>query len=428
MSETVVTFENVSKKYLLGLAAYRSLRDEASKLLGLLLGRRRPKPEPFWALKDVSFDIRRGETVGIIGPNGAGKSTALKLIAKITQPSSGRVTSVGRVASLIEVGTGFHLELTGRQNVFLNGSVLGMPRNEIEEKYDQIVEFSEIGGFMDTPVKKYSSGMYARLGFSVAAHVNPDILLVDEVLSVGDFGFQQKCIRHMEELRQKGTTVVFVSHNLQSVSALCDRGILVHQGAIQTDGPVGDAIGDYHALLATLRPRLTHKGGRGKGVSAETPDRAPARIENVHLISGGGATHVLPAHQRMEVRIRAHFDEDLEGAALALNIANNRGMRVYDLNTARDGFELGDFKAGQEATFSIALKANLIRGQYHLSAGLIDPKRSEYIDWRQNVISFFIENPSSCKGVADMAAEVEVRRGPPQPDDPPASGPRGSSE
>ena len=228
MSDTVIRVENLSKKYILGKQKqerYTALRDvlvDEAKSFGRQVlnpfGKKPPLPaiEEFWALKDVSFEIRQGDRIGIIGRNGAGKSTLLKILSRITEPTTGRVSIKGRVSSLLEVGTGFHPELTGRENIYLNGSILGMGKVEIKKKFDEIVAFAEIEKFLDTPVKRYSSGMYVRLAFAVAAHLEPEILIVDEVLAVGDAQFQKKCLGKMEEVGREGRTVLFVSHNMQS--------------------------------------------------------------------------------------------------------------------------------------------------------------------------------------------------------------------
>ncbi|HEX3920083.1 MAG TPA: ABC transporter ATP-binding protein [Caulobacteraceae bacterium] len=208
----------------------------------------KPRTEAFWALKDVDFDIRQGEVVGVIGRNGAGKSTLLKILSRITEPSQGRVTIDGRVASLLEVGTGFHPELTGRENVYLNGAILGMTRGEIRRKFDEIVDFAAVERFIDTPVKRYSSGMYVRLAFAVAAHLEPEILVIDEVLAVGDVEFQKKCLGKMKEVSSHGRTVLFVSHNLAAVSALCSTSLVFDRGNLAFQGPVSSAIDTYLCL------------------------------------------------------------------------------------------------------------------------------------------------------------------------------------
>ncbi len=275
----VVRGEDVSKRYRIGRERHpdATLRDAiASGTKAALRGaratvnRRREgqgEKASVWALRDVSFEIEAGDVLGIVGRNGAGKSTLLKIISRITEPTSGRVGIKGRIGSLLEVGTGFHPELTGRENVFLYGSVLGMRQSEIRRRFDEIVEFSEVGRFLDTPVKRYSSGMQVRLAFSVAAHLEPDVLLVDEVLAVGDVGFQKKCLGRMGEVAGEGRTVLFVSHNMAVMQALCKRGILLEHGHVQHDGTIQDAIALYlrnleQQMTSDLRDRTDRAGWR----------------------------------------------------------------------------------------------------------------------------------------------------------------------
>jgi len=238
---------DLSKVYQLGERGANSLRD----LLTSATRRGKVKRHDLWALKGVSFELAEGEVLGLIGRNGAGKSTLLKILSRITRPTSGKAMIRGRVGSLLEVGTGFHSELTGRENVYLNGAILGMKRAEIDKKFDEIVAFSEIGEFLDTPAKHYSSGMYMRLAFSVAAHLEPDVLIVDEVLAVGDIGFQKKCLGKMDEVRRSGRTVVFVSHNLGSLAQICERGILLDHGQLRYDGSIRGAIEEYLSMLSS---------------------------------------------------------------------------------------------------------------------------------------------------------------------------------
>ncbi len=252
MSGCVIKAEQISKKFILSHETqerYSSMRDAIAKKAKRLIRPNRQTnitKEEFYALRDVSFDIGTGDRVGIIGHNGAGKSTLLKLLSRITEPTSGRIIIRGRVASLLEVGTGFHPELTGRENIFLNGAILGMGRSEIKRKFDEIVAFAEIEKFLDTPVKRYSSGMYVRLAFAVAAHLEPEILIVDEVLAVGDAQFQKKCLGKMEDIsKNQGKTVLFVSHNMASLKALCDRGIYLKSGMVHFTGNIQDTVNQY---------------------------------------------------------------------------------------------------------------------------------------------------------------------------------------
>jgi lipopolysaccharide transport system ATP-binding protein len=255
MSELAIRVENVSKCYRIGVRnAHRTLRealvDSAKRSVQgirmLVHGRNGHQPEDtFWALKNVSFEVKQGEVLGIIGRNGAGKSTLLKLLSRITEPTEGRIEGYGRVGSLLEVGTGFHPELTGRENIYLNGAILGMKKAEIDRKFDEIVAFAEIEQFLDTPVKRYSSGMYVRLAFAVAAHLEPEILIVDEVLAVGDAAFQKKCLGKMDAVAQSGRTVLFVSHNMAAVEDLCSRALWLHRGRIEDEGAAGKIVSRY---------------------------------------------------------------------------------------------------------------------------------------------------------------------------------------
>ena len=266
MSDVVIRAEGLGKKYLIGHQAnrerYTALRDVmvrtargfARSAFDMVRGQQLvvgDEIEEFWALKDVSFEIRRGEVVGIVGRNGAGKSTLLKILSRITEPSQGRVEIKGRVASLLEVGTGFHPELSGRENIYLNGAILGMTRVEIRRKFDEIVAFAEVEKFLDTPVKRYSSGMYVRLAFAVAAHLEPEILVVDEVLAVGDAEFQKKCLGKMHDVADHGRTVLFVSHNIGSIQVLCESCLLLRDGSIEFIGPTDQVVRQYHKSIVS---------------------------------------------------------------------------------------------------------------------------------------------------------------------------------
>ena len=261
MSDTIIEVENLSKRYIVGHQSNmrsrqttlrdviaRGAREFVRKTADMAHGRQvvqGDEVEEFWALKDVSFEVKRGEVLGIIGRNGAGKSTLLKILSRITEPTEGRVVLRGRVASLFEVGTGFHQELTGRENIYLNGAILGMTQKEIRKKFDEIVAFAEVDRFLDTPVKRYSSGMYVRLAFAVAAHLEPEILIVDEVLAVGDTEFQKKCLGKMSEVAGGGRTVLFVSHNMGAVRSLCSRAVVIASGKILASAPATQAVEIY---------------------------------------------------------------------------------------------------------------------------------------------------------------------------------------
>jgi ABC-type polysaccharide/polyol phosphate transport system ATPase subunit len=273
MSNTVISVENISKKYRLGVITRRDLVDQIESWVARKTGRpdphasvfedatdRMPTPYDFWALKDISFKVNKGDIVGILGRNGSGKSTLLKILSRITAPTSGKARLKGRLASLLEVGTGFNYELTGRENVYLSGSILGLKNKEIEKRWDSIVDFAEIPNFIDTPVKRYSSGMRVRLAFAVAAHLDPEILILDEVLAVGDAKFQEKCIKHIENIKNSGVTVLFVSHSAQTVLSLCTRGIVLQEGRIIAEGTSKEAASAYLKSLHLNTPENVLSG------------------------------------------------------------------------------------------------------------------------------------------------------------------------
>jgi lipopolysaccharide transport system ATP-binding protein len=293
MSEPAIKISQLGKNYLIGhnkanSAGYASLRESMvsgahtlmRKTRDMLVGKpivQGDEVEEFWALNNVSFDVQQGDCVGIVGRNGAGKSTLLKILSRITEPSAGTVSIRGRVASLLEVGTGFHPELTGRENIFLNGAILGMSRREINRKFDQIVDFSEVEKFLDTPVKRYSSGMYVRLAFAVAAHLEPEILVVDEVLAVGDARFQKKCMGRMGEVGKEGRTVLFVSHNMGAVSELCNRAILLADGELVADGGTGSVIEKY-----------LQAGNKSSFIQMQKNSRHPVYVTQMRLADSAG--------------------------------------------------------------------------------------------------------------------------------------------
>jgi len=300
----VIAVENLSKKYIIGhkkQERYTALRDVLAngakrftyKLTHPLAGPQNDSEhEEFWALKNVSFDIQQGDRVGIIGRNGAGKSTLLKILSRITEPTSGRVSIKGRVASLLEVGTGFHPELTGRENIFLNGAILGMRKVEIKKNFDEIVAFAEVDRFLDTPVKRYSSGMYVRLAFAVAAHLDPEILIVDEVLAVGDAQFQKKCLGKMEEVGKEGRTVLFVSHNMAMISNLCQKGIFLEGGKISLQGEASQAIQKYYQS-ANEKSEV-----HNRGIGSEAVE-----LLSVELVGLSGALETT-IHDKLTIRMK----------------------------------------------------------------------------------------------------------------------------
>jgi lipopolysaccharide transport system ATP-binding protein len=328
-SELAIRVEGIGKRYDLGAAdggqpGYRTLRDAivAAAAAPARWARRRrpsaggpPAEDPsttLWALRDVSFDVRPGEVVGVIGRNGAGKSTLLKILSRITAPTRGTIDLVGRVGSLLEVGTGFHPELTGRENIFLNAAILGMSRAEVARKFDEIVAFSEVERFLDTPVKRYSSGMYVRLAFAVAAHLEPEILIVDEVLAVGDAAFQKKCLGKIGEVAGHGRTVLFVSHNMGAVANLCTRAILLDGGRVAADGPAASVVGRYIELGRVAQGEVAWPD------PATAPGNAKVRLRAVRVLSGGAVT--ADAQIDQPVRVEVDFWNYVAGARLTTSI------------------------------------------------------------------------------------------------------------
>ena len=344
MPEAIITVENLSKSYLVGhqsdrqgRSRYTALRDVigrevrnlARKTIDVVRGRQvlqGDEVEEFWALKDVSFEVEQGEVVGIIGRNGAGKSTLLKILSRITEPTEGRVVLRGRVASLLEVGTGFHPELTGRENIFLNGAILGMTRREIQKKFDEIVAFAEVEKFLDTPVKRFSSGMYVRLAFAVAAHLEPEILVVDEVLAVGDAEFQQKCLGKMDDVsRREGRTVLFVSHNMGIISKLCPTAIWLDQGSIRQRGITSSVTREYMAQGVLNCDRIVTLDN----LPRQWVEGNELRLRSIEWLCD------LPLRHGEEVSARIHFESRAPAASVAIGIGfcDLGGKRILSYDT-----------------------------------------------------------------------------------------------
>ncbi len=313
MTEVVIRTENLGKRYRLGQReAYGSLRDVlSSSLRAPWRAFRRPPRELFWALREVNLEVREGEVLGLIGRNGAGKTTLLKILSRITRPTSGSAEVRGRVGSLLEVGTGFHPELTGRENTYLSGAILGMTKKEIDTKFHSIVEFAEIEQFIDTPVKHYSSGMYVRLAFSVAAHLEPEILLVDEVLAVGDLKFQKKCLGRMSEVAQGGRTVLFVSHQMNQIRRLCQRVIWFEAGRVQQSGATGEVLGAYEAAMSSGALAGSHGPGAGTKARFVRWEIADPRSEQPHVLRTVG-----PVNVNFVVRVSEPVERGHHGVAL----------------------------------------------------------------------------------------------------------------
>jgi lipopolysaccharide transport system ATP-binding protein len=366
-TKDAIIVERLSKRFELGALSHETMLRE--RLVNLFRGILRFRAEPrevLWALRDVSFRIGEGEVVGIIGRNGAGKSTLLKILSKITYPTSGRVRVRGRVASLLEVGTGFHEELTGRENIFLNGSILGMKKKEVDAKLDAIVNFAGVERFVDTPIKRYSSGMRLRLGFAVAAHLDPDILIIDEVLAVGDAGFQKKCLNAMEDLRSGGRTVLFVSHNMAAVENLCSRGIWIDEGRIRQDGPAHEVIAAYMETFAGSQQAATDlskvQSRRGSG---------EIRYTSFEFLSKSGQPlTVIRSGDNVILRLHFHAKSPVQYPYFGLRLYTELGTLVTETGTWHHGITIPEIPPG-DGYIDVDFEAlNLVPARYILTIGI----------------------------------------------------------
>jgi len=361
----VIEFENVRKAYRRQYGR-GSLRDALSELLGRVVGRDGHDDEDLlWALDGVSFEVREGETLGLIGPNGAGKTTVLKLLSRVTRPTSGHIAVGGRVSALIQLGAGFHPDLTGRENVYLNATILGLKRREIDEKFDSIVEFAELAEFIDMPVKRYSSGMYVRLGFSVAAHVDPDVLLIDEVLAVGDYMFKDKCVRRINEFRESGKTMVIVSHNKEMIQKLCSRTIFLYKGQVVYQGDTQEALDRYHTGFAGQALR-SERGERLTGKSEREME-----ITRVEVLNENDETcHSFLSGQPMRVRIHFRANAPITGPVFYSRI--RKGYKIlHGTTTARFDIQ-SRFESGEEGIAEARYDSvNLLNGEYNINVGIL---------------------------------------------------------
>jgi lipopolysaccharide transport system ATP-binding protein len=397
MSTAVIQGEGLGKQYRRGLVLDEGLRHRLDRLVkSPLAAMRRKKEEMFWALKDVSLEVKEGEVLGLIGRNGAGKTTLLKILSRITKPTTGWAEIRGRVGSLLEVGTGFHQELTGRENTFLSGAILGMSRSEITRKFDEIVAFAELEKFIDTPVKHYSSGMYVRLAFAVAAHLETEILLVDEVLAVGDIRFQKKCMGKMGNVARAGRTVVLVSHNMAAINALASRVVMMKDGGIVLNGPTSEATARYYSESLDVAESGTNlleraRDGNGKArfsaISVQPLDSAGGRIE--------------VAYPGCDLRIETEIicQSEISDCNLAVIIYEMNGFRVVDTNTAQKG-QFVSLQAGQKARARFLLRDVLLRpGKYFIGLWL-GRHTMETIDHLEHAMALdIVESEETCRHV-----------------------------
>lgn len=386
-----IKVENLSKKYIIShekkSAHYETFSETliqgskniAKKIIHPFSGKEidSQTQEEFWALKDINFEINQGDKVGIIGRNGAGKSTLLKVLSRITEPTSGKIHINGRIASLLEVGTGFHPELTGRENIYLNGAILGMSRKEIKAKFDEIIAFAEVDKFLDTPVKRYSSGMYVRLAFSVAAHLEPEILVVDEVLAVGDVEFQEKCLGKMQSVSKEGRTIIFVSHNMPAITSLCSKGIVLINGKIQYQGNVNSAMNIYMKPYSDLY--LSTKNFKG-------PLKKDIIFKKIKINNKEGNGISISPNEDILFDISGASKKRFDGFRMTLSIHQNDIIVL----TTRDTLSPTELKEGEFA-FYIKIPAYLLRpGHYSIALG---GKKNYHSDWIHgvNICNFFIK-------------------------------------
>jgi lipopolysaccharide transport system ATP-binding protein len=361
----------------------------------------------FWALRDIGFSLEKGETLGLVGPNGCGKSTLLQIVSGILQPTTGRVVTRGRIAALLELGAGFNPEFSGRENVYLNGEIMGLSRAAIDKAMPSIEAFAEIGEFIERPVKEYSSGMYVRLAFSTAIHVDPEILIVDEALAVGDAVFANRCVRKFHELRERKITVLFVSHDLGLVKQLSDRAILLLNGRIAAEGSPKDVINRYIGLVLErqeskrekedrVRASFRHGDGASEILSVEVRNQ---RGERAELVASG---------EPITVRVRSRFHRAISDPMVGILIRTRIGMDVYGTNTRIERVELGDFEAGDELEVDFRIECWLTPQQYTLTVATQNTDGTSH-DWLDDAVAFEVVDARSSAGVANLRAQVEWR-------------------
>jgi ABC-type polysaccharide/polyol phosphate transport system ATPase subunit len=391
----VIQFDHVSKKYLLGHGRPRSFQEV------FVQRQLRGKRKDFWAVHDVSFTIEPGEQVALLGANGSGKSTILKLISRVISPTSGTITTQGRVAGLLELGTGFHPDLTGRENIFLNGSILGLSRRDIQRQLDAIIDFADIGPFMDVQVRSYSSGMVVRLGFAVTTLLQPDILLIDEVLAVGDQNFQRKCIARLEDLQTQGVTLVFVSHGLAQIRELCDRAIWISQGELRADGEADLVSGEYSNAQLTIEKKLAVVG-----TSQNRFGTQQAEITRVELLRADGTTPVsFTAGEAFRLRLHYRTNERIEWPTFGLAFYRRDGVHVNGPNSVKDGYEV-PYIEGTGSVDYVIDELPLNPGRYELTAAIYNHDSTVAIDHHHRLYPFEVSSRTGWneEGVVHIAA------------------------
>jgi lipopolysaccharide transport system ATP-binding protein len=401
----VLLVQNVSKLYRLYKTPVDRLREQSPF-------RRQKLHKEFWALRDVSFSVERGEIVSLVGPNGCGKSTLLQIICGILQPTTGRVVTRGRVAALLELGAGFNPEFTGRENVFLNGEILGLSREQMANALPSIEEFAEIGEFVNRPVKEYSTGMYVRLAFATAIHVEPEILIVDEALAVGDAVFANRCMRKFQELKEKRTTILFVSHDLGLVKQLSHKSIFLLNGRIEAAGDPAHVINRYIGLVhqrQNAAPVSEVESLSALPASFRHGDRS-SRIVEVSLVDHSGRScKIVRSGEEITVRLLATFREHRSDPMAGILIRTRIGLDVFGTNTKIERICMGDFKAGDELIVEFRFECWLTPQEYTLTAALQDSEGSSF-DWLDDVLAFEVVSERQAAGVANLRAAIQWRK------------------
>lgn len=390
--------------------SFRLYRRPLDRLLEVIPFAPAPAPGEFWALRDVTLSVGRGQMLAVIGPNGSGKSTLLQIVSGILEPTRGRVRASGRIAALLELGAGFNPEFSGRENVYLNGEILGIPRRQMEQVFPAIERFAEIGAFIDRPVKEYSSGMYVRLAFATAIHVEPEILVVDEALAVGDAIFANRCVKKFEELKQRGVTVLFVSHDLGLVKRLADRAALLLEGRVAAYGHPSEVVNRYVGLVLERQAREeSPAAAQASGGSFRHGDGA-SRVTRVELLNRRHQpTSSLEPGEPVTVRVRAVADRDLDSPVVGVLIRNRLGIDVFGTNTRIEGVDLGRVAAGQEFEVSFSFDCLLTRQEYTLTVATQYPEGYSQ-DWLDDALAFTVVDARDVAGLANFRTRVEWRR------------------
>lgn len=433
-NDTAVEVSSVSKRY-------RIYHEKIPSLKQTILKLRRTTYEEFLALNNVSFKVKHGETCGIIGPNGSGKSTLLKMLAKIIRPTSGKVVVNGPLSALLELGAGFHPDLTGRENIYINAAILGMRKKDVDARLNDIIEFSGLERFIDTPVKNYSSGMYMRLGFSVAVNVNPDILLVDEVLAVGDQSFQAKCYKVIYDLMKRGKTIIIVSHDLETISDLCSKVIFLKDGKIIDMGKPLDIVSKYRAYIEEIEKKRIIEQQRAErkkifktviegnrkvvdgeeigrlshlSIDGETINRfgsGDAEITSIDLLDENGKEiSYCKYSDSVKVIYKVLFKEKVEEPIFGFRLTDYRGNIIYGTNTRLKKIDTGTFSKGDRVSVAFSFKISLIGGEYSVSPAVGYNDNKTYCDWVNDMLTLNVIHRNTAEGLADLDLEISIEK------------------